>query len=108
MWIFTTRGFISIVQHNSMKACFQVKSREPGPLEHFWPEQEIRVIDWADYRYRIDIGKDEVYPVLNKLLDSIDYTGFKNNCEGQDYYRALTRIWSVMFAFQESMEDSEA
>ena len=31
---------------------FQVKSRTANPLKNFWPEYEIEVIDWADYRFR--------------------------------------------------------
>ena len=60
MWIFTTAGFLSIVQHMDIPTHFQVKARAPEPLEHFWPEHDIEVIDWADYRYRISISKEEV------------------------------------------------
>ena len=49
MWVFTTKGFLSVVQHNSMPEHFQVKSRIIDPLEILWPEYEIEVIDWADF-----------------------------------------------------------
>ena len=107
MWIFTTKGFLSIVQHNSKSEYYQIKSRVSEPLEQFWPDQVIQVIDWADYRYRIDIKKSDASPVIAEILDSIDYTSFKNHCEGGDeYYHALTRIWSTMYSFQSTMEDS--
>ena len=64
MWLFTDKGFLSIVQHNQIEDCFQVKSRVAEPLEILWPNQEVEVIDWADYRYRITIAKEEVIPVL--------------------------------------------
>ena len=53
MWVFTKCGFLAIVQHNSMPDHFQVKSRTIEPLEILWPEHEIEIIDWADYRFRI-------------------------------------------------------
>ena len=44
MWTFTTHGFLSVVQHNSMPDHFQVKSRVRAPLESLWPEHDILVI----------------------------------------------------------------
>ena len=58
MWVFTKCGFLAIVQHNSMPDHFQVKSRTIEPLEILWPEHEIEIIDWADYRFRITMAKD--------------------------------------------------
>ena len=45
MWVFTTQGFLSVVQHNSMPDHFQVKSRARDPLSALWPGHEIEVID---------------------------------------------------------------
>ena len=63
MWVFTTKGFLSIVQHKDMADHFQVKSRVRAPLESLWPDHDVLVIDWADYRFRINIRKDEAIPV---------------------------------------------
>ena len=104
MWIFTKHGFISIVQHNSIADHFQVKSREPGPLKVLWPEHEIEVIEWADYRYRITIPKNEVVPVLVGAVEDILYTSFKNECERDSkYYSVLTRVWSLMYNYQKNV-----
>ena len=107
MWIFTDKGFLSIVQHNEIEDCFQVKSRVVEPLEILWPEHEIEIIDWADYRFRITIPKVQVIPVLAKQIGSVEYTSFKNECENDpDYYYALTRIWSIMYNYQARMEEN--
>ena len=105
MWTFTTHGFLSIVQHNAMPDHFQVKARVPDPLEKLWPDHEIEVIDWADYRYRITIGKSEVLPVLLELIASVDYTSFKGAC-GQDsrYHLTLSKVWNIMYSYQSEME----
>ena len=105
MWIFTSKGFLSVVQHNSIEDHFQVKSRVPEPLSELWPDHDIQVIDWADYRYRIDIRKEDAVPVIMGLLESVDYTNFKHECsESHEYHRALGGVWSTMFHFQGRME----
>ena len=76
MWIFTTKGFLSIAQHNDLPEHFQVKSRVSSPLQELWPDHEIEVIDWADYRFRITVEKKEVFPVMTQLLESVDYSNF--------------------------------
>ncbi len=103
--MFTTRGFLSIVQHNAMPDHFQVKSRVPGPLESLWPDHEVEVIDGADCRYRITIEKPEVLPVLLEVIASVDYTSFKDACSHDSkYHTALTRIWNIMYSYQMEME----
>ena len=104
MWIFTKRGFLSIVQHNSMPDHFQVKSRVADPLEQLWPDHEVEVIDWADYRFRITIPKDEVLTVLKEEVEDVLYTSFKNECEvDEGYHYVLTRVWSIMYNYQQRM-----
>ena len=105
MWAFTIHGFLSIVQHKAMPDHFQVKSRVPDPLEKLWPDHEIEVIDWADYRFRITIEKSEALPTLIEVMGSITYTSFKDAC-GRDskYHLALTKIWNIMYSFQREME----
>jgi hypothetical protein len=109
MWVFTSHGFISIVQHLHHEECFQVKARVPHPLQQLWPDHEIQVIDWADYRYRINIRKDEVIPVVEEAVREIDYSSFKNECEWDGgYHRALVSIWNTMYRFQSEREMSES
>ena len=105
MWVFTTKGFLSVVQHNSMPEHFQVKSRIIDPLEILWPEYEIEVIDWADYRFRITIPKEEAIPVFMEQMWLVDYTSFKDECKyDEEYYYTLTKVWSIMYNYQQRME----
>ncbi len=109
MWVFTSYGFISVVQHLDMEDHFQVKARVAYPLQKLWPDHEIQVIDWADYRFRINARKDDVVPVIGSLVGSIDYSSFKNECEWDGgYHRALVSIWNTMYRFQSEREMSES
>ena len=106
MWVFTTGGFLAIVQHKDLPDFFQVKSRTADPLAAMWPEEEIEEIDWADYRYRITMPKEEVTPVLAKEIESVLYTSFKDECRDDEaYYHALTSVWTTMYRYQSFMED---
>jgi len=105
MWIFTTKGFISIAQHKNLPEHFQVKARVSSPLQELWPDNEIEVIDWADYRFRITIEKEEVFPVMRQLLESLDYSNFKHEChEMKEYQSALIGVWTEMCNYQARME----
>ena len=105
MWIFTTKGFLSIVQHNSMPDHFQVRSRVIDPLSALWPDHEVEVIDWADYRYRITIPKAGVVPVLAEQIAAVGYTNFKNECRrDEEYQEALGVVWETMYHYQTSVE----
>ena len=105
MWLFTTYGFLSVVQHKDVTDHFQVKSRVRAPLEALWPEHDILVIDWADYRFRITIEKSVALPVLLEVMGSVDYTSFKGAC-GQDsrYHLTLSKVWNIMYSYQSEME----
>ena len=75
------------------------------PLEELWPGHEIEVIDWADYRFRITIEKEVVFPVMMQLLESIDYSNFKHECHGmKEYQSTLMGVWTEMHAYQARME----
>jgi hypothetical protein len=105
MWIFTTKGFVSIAQHKRLPEHFQVKARVSSPLQELWPDNEIEIIDWADYRFRITIEKKEVFPVMMQLLESLDYSNFKHEChEMKEYQSALIGVWTEMCNYQARME----
>lgn len=105
MWIFTNHGFIAIVQHKRFDDHFQVKSRVIDPLEILWPDYEVEIINWADYRFRITIPKEKALTVLVEKASTVDYTSFKDECmEDHDYHHALVRVWSTMHAYQQTKE----
>ena len=105
MWLFTTSGFLSVVQHNSMPERFQIKSRTADALRELWPDYEIEIIDWADYRFRITIEKSKALPVLFGVMCSVDYTSFKGAFQPSSrYHMMLTKVWNIMYSYQSEME----
>jgi len=108
MWVFLTHGFVSVVQHKDEPGMYQVKSRASKVLEQLWPDEEIQVIEWADYRFRISLQKEKVLGVLSRVADSIGYSSFKHECrDDQDYLESLGRIWNIMLDYQSKLELEE-
>ena len=43
--------------------------------------------------------------LIEKVIGDIGYTSFKDECgEDEDYHYALTRVWSIMYNYQQRME----
>lgn len=105
MWIFTRHGFISLVAHKYTEGLYQVKARNPEPLLKLFPDYELIVIEWADYRYRVEVPQAEVTKVVAELVDDVDYTSYKDECHDDlPFYRALTNVWTIMLRFQQFHE----
>ena len=67
MWVFTTGGFLAIVQHKDLPDFFQVKSRSADPLAAMWPDEEIEeMITAADLDKDGYINEEEFLRILKK------------------------------------------
>lgn len=73
MWVFTTAGFISIVQDRDEGEVLQIRSREPGDIRATFPEAEVFEIDGADYRHRARVNREAVAARLAELVSEITY-----------------------------------
>ena len=108
MWLFTKRGFYSIVEDKLKIGSWQVRARVKVDLENL-----IKVIGYegklittpnADYRYRIVIDAVQLIKIMTTMAKDVNYTNFKNECAkrpDQDHnHDALHKIWSVMYGVQ--------
>ena len=101
MWAFTRHGFISVVQNRDVADNFLVRSRDVRPLQELWPNHDIITLKDADYRFRINVNKDEVMGALGEHILSIDYDNFKNECvDDREYLKSLGSVWRVMYEYQ--------
>jgi hypothetical protein len=103
MWIYTSTGMVSIVQHNKKQNVLLVRARTEQHLNEFIttiPEitpAPFYLVD-ADYKHRAEINKIEVQRLVIKQLERIDYFDFKGSIETtmHDYYSACYTAWSAM------------
>jgi hypothetical protein len=100
MWIASTNGFISIVQHYDQPDTLVVRARVVQDLQSIFDNKRILETKEADYRYRVLVKKQEMAGIIVKMIKDIDYPNFKNQIAihpGQkDKLHAYHEIWEVM------------
>lgn len=108
MWLFTQRGFYSIVEDRQKPGNLLVRSRHKKDLENFInlltvqgkPLFGIRETPAADYPYRISVPREMAAHAISQLAREIDYGNFKDKIHktpGQfNKNRAYMEIWTAM------------
>ena len=115
MWIFTNKGFLSIVEDKDDPARLLVRARYEGDIErHFGEEAEVIELEFSDYRFRVFLPREEVRAVIDRELASLDYGNFKNSFDRdnvslsletrEERHDALFKVWSTMLDSQKAVE----
>jgi hypothetical protein len=105
MWLCTTFGFFSIVEHAVDRDSVLVRARDADHLRAISPKTAIQVTPDRDYPYRVTMSKASLAHLLATLPEEITYTNFKDAVDtkyGSNWYaRALHRVWHVIYSFAE-------
>ena len=104
MWLFTSSGFISIVEKDADRLA--VRARDSLSLSSLAQSYgvEIRTTPTADYPYRIFITKDQFKNWLSNQPGQIEYKNFKSQVSitrGKNFANALLKVWSAMHAIED-------
>ena len=108
MWIFTTQGFYSAVQHRDDPEKVIVRGRTPEDIEALKaqiPTLEPFEDPSADYRYRAVVDKTEWVKAVEVLAGSIDYPNFKSavaRLHGHQRAQVYGRVWGELLKLQDS------
>jgi hypothetical protein len=113
MWLFTKRGFYSIVEKKPGE--FHIRARLKKDLENLKELAEIKrqvnLTRDGDYRYRLVVNQVEVVAALMVLAKDIDYDNFKSRIAADPEQRkklpALHQIWGLMASLQKNDEPAE-
>lgn len=100
MWIFTSQGFISAVQHRDKPDTLIVRARRAEHLEDIVPGSTVRQDENADYRYRCEVKREGFKLLIADYIDDLDYDNFKNSIADHEYHDACTGVWTVMHRLQ--------
>lgn len=100
MWVFTTQGFVSIVQKPSTDG-LTVRARDRRSLDALATLVGVSVVGtpMADYPYRIVVDRAVLADWLVEVVGELHYPNFKSavaTSRGWDYAHALTSVWSDM------------
>lgn len=93
MWIFTTRGPMSVTAGRSGEG-LHLKGRRRADLEQIVAPEAVYERD-GDYPFHASLSREELKTWLSEEVDRIDYTNFKGSLS-DDLYPVYLRIWFVM------------
>jgi hypothetical protein len=106
MWLFTTKGFYSVVEHREDSDYVLVRARVRKDLEaliQHMPTMKILETKNADYRYRAVVPRREWLATMLEIGDEIDYDNFKDAVkrrQGKKRADTYMRVWSAMLQLQ--------
>ena len=104
MWVFTTHGFLSVVEHRQQPDTLIVRARVRSDLnaarERYFPSlTRTEFSDKSDYPYRGQISRKAFAKGMRKVVADITYGNFKNAVEenqGNARSSIYMRIWSAL------------
>ncbi len=107
MWLFTPRGFFSVVAHRDDPGLVLVRARAHEDLRKLTGvlgQIDILETPDGDYRWRTTVTRRAWTGALVLLAAEIDYPNFKSEVaerQGSERAAAYGRVWSVMHELQE-------
>lgn len=108
MWIFSTKGFISVVKNRDAVGpsdALLVRARVREDLEDFASFANVTVETAPptnDYPFRALASKEGVARYLAARVEDINFDSFKDKIAETDVYRAhvYARVWKVLRGLQ--------
>jgi hypothetical protein len=100
MWVFTDKGFVSIVEHREDPETLVVRSRFAGHIRNLFPGAKVIKTPDADYLYRAFLPRQAVKEKLAESVQDIDYPNFKNSIDESPYHEACKDVWSALYRHQ--------
>lgn len=118
MWVMTTDGFYSAVQHRTSPGWLIVRSRTEGDitrLAHWLDEITDRWVEIvhtpdADYAWRVTVRKADFAQYLVASAEAIDYPNFKDaiyDRQGRDRARVYGEVWGTLLDLQKDFSASK-
>jgi hypothetical protein len=127
MWVITTKGAFSAVQHRDNPDLLVVRTRDHGDAERLeafyqdfldetaqaawvevtlpdYPSAEILAYEVSDYPWRVIMPKTAWDQFLSEAVEDLDYGNFKDAVkavQGKDRARVYTRVWSALLELED-------
>ena len=108
MWLYTNKGFLSIVENFHDKTQLLVRGRFDGDIEALFPNAEIQVDAGTDYKYRTFLPREEVAERMKAYTESeLTYSNYKNSVKDKRRLSAYHRVWNTMYDAQQERVNYE-
>lgn len=99
MWLFTTKGFVSIVENTQNPKTFLVRSRFSNDIQQMFPGYPVKKTTNRDYLYRAEVPRGAVADQIRTLALVIDYPNFKD-ATPKARHDLYLRVWSILYNAQ--------
>jgi hypothetical protein len=103
MWIFTTDGFLSIVDKDCGSDQLLVRGRVKGDIERAFPGASVTVTPEDDYRFRAVITRKALTVYLHRQIKNLTYPNFKDTVTEPARHHAYLRVWDAMLRLQQKV-----
>ena len=103
MWLMTTRGFYSVVEHRDDADRLLVRARcqaDIAALSDLVAGEPVRLDD-ADYAWRVETTRDEWQAAMQVLVEEITYPNFKSAVHDPAHHEAYIKVWGAMLALDD-------
>ncbi len=94
MWIFTNKGFLSVVRHSDKPGVLVVRSRFKGHIEKIFPKAQVIEDGTRDYKFRTELPVREVARVISRLVAEINYPNFKDSLSDKNYLNCCFDVYN--------------
>ena len=103
MWLMTTRGFYSVVEHREDADRLIVRARCQEDIAALAGLVDVEPV-WlenADYAWRVEVTRDEWQAAMRVLVGEITYPNFKSAAHDPAHYDAYNKVWGTMLALDD-------
>lgn len=110
MWIFTPRGFYSVVQkpQDRKKRTLTVRTRNRADIDalvhDYFPKAKPYRVPGSDYEWRVRVPKRAWARAVQQMALDIDYSNFKDEVtrrQGWDRHDVYLRVWSALLSISD-------
>jgi hypothetical protein len=103
MWLMTTRGFYSVVQHRDDADRLIVRARCRADIEALGDLVTGVPVELhsADYAWRVEVTREEWRSAVQVLVGEIAYPNFKDAVHDAAHHDAYMKVWGVMLALDD-------
>lgn len=100
MWICLNNGFVSAVEKWGDPDRLIVRARRREHLADNFANWNIETHDDRDYRYRIDISKEDFANIVKSRIMNIDYGNFKDSVRDDQLHNLYANFWTLHWRYQ--------
>lgn len=107
MWLFTNRGFLSVVKHSDKRGVLIIRSRFPNHIQRIFPNAHVIEDPNRDYRFRAEIPAKQVAERIGAAVLNIDYESFKDSVDTKDweYLSCCIDVYHTVRSYSEPTYD---